>query len=148
MYSKLALFVAASMAAFVAAAPGYPTPGSINNSCDSGKVQCCTSIFPLLLHNPMTHSLIQATLFSLLTALPLNRQLARFLAFWLFLPTLMPLQMLVLPAAHLPLLVSRAAAGTFTSLGRRDITSLTSFTSALRNPFAALTTASVCALIQ
>ncbi|KAF8154960.1 fungal hydrophobin-domain-containing protein [Crassisporium funariophilum] len=40
MFSKIALFAAASMAVFVAAAP---TPGGIQNSCNTGPVQCCNS---------------------------------------------------------------------------------------------------------
>ncbi|KAF8907040.1 type 1 hydrophobin [Gymnopilus junonius] len=39
MFSKVALFVAASMAVFVAAAPS-----GINNSCNTGAVQCCNSL--------------------------------------------------------------------------------------------------------
>jgi len=58
MFSKIALFAAASMAVFVSAAPGgapsygygspsygggaAPPSGDINNSCNSGPVQCCT----------------------------------------------------------------------------------------------------------
>ncbi|KAF8799976.1 fungal hydrophobin [Phlegmacium glaucopus] len=38
MFSKLALFAVASMAVFVAAAP---TEGGIENSCNTGPVQCC-----------------------------------------------------------------------------------------------------------
>ncbi|KAF9477839.1 hydrophobin [Pholiota conissans] len=38
MFSKLALFTAASMALFVAAAP------AIDNSCNTGPVQCCNSL--------------------------------------------------------------------------------------------------------
>ncbi|KAF8799956.1 hydrophobin-251 [Phlegmacium glaucopus] len=43
MYSKLALFAAASMAAFVAAVPTY-SAGGIENSCNTGSIQCCNSL--------------------------------------------------------------------------------------------------------
>ncbi|PPR01333.1 hypothetical protein CVT24_006335 [Panaeolus cyanescens] len=42
MFAKLALFTAATMAVFVAAAPA---PGGINNSCNTGPVQCCNQLF-------------------------------------------------------------------------------------------------------
>jgi len=49
MFSKLALFAAASMAIFVAAAP---TPdGGIKNSCNTGSVQCCTCNLTLYLES-------------------------------------------------------------------------------------------------
>ncbi|KAJ3517683.1 hypothetical protein NLJ89_g359 [Agrocybe chaxingu] len=41
MFSKLALFTAAAMAVFVAAAPA----GGIENSCNTGPVQCCNSVY-------------------------------------------------------------------------------------------------------
>ncbi|KAF4622374.1 hypothetical protein D9613_009285 [Agrocybe pediades] len=41
MFSKVAVLFAASMAVFVAAAPA---PGGIENSCNSGPVQCCNSL--------------------------------------------------------------------------------------------------------
>lgn len=37
MFSKLALFTAATMAVFVAAS----SDGGISNSCNTGEVQCC-----------------------------------------------------------------------------------------------------------
>jgi hypothetical protein len=40
MFSKLAILAAASMAVFVAAAP----QGGINNSCNTGPVQCCNQM--------------------------------------------------------------------------------------------------------
>ncbi|KAF9533701.1 hydrophobin [Crepidotus variabilis] len=40
MFSKLAVVFVASIAAFVAAAPG-----GINNSCNTGPVQCCNSLY-------------------------------------------------------------------------------------------------------
>ena len=40
MFSKLALFAVASMAVFVAAAPADPS-SVIENSCNSGPIQCC-----------------------------------------------------------------------------------------------------------
>ncbi|PPQ68078.1 hypothetical protein CVT24_002942 [Panaeolus cyanescens] len=43
MFSKLAIFTAATMAVFVAAAPA-PQDG-INNSCNTGPVQCCNQLF-------------------------------------------------------------------------------------------------------
>ncbi|KAF9043362.1 hydrophobin [Panaeolus papilionaceus] len=43
MFSKVALFTAATMAVFVAAAPS--PQGGINNSCNTGPVQCCNSLF-------------------------------------------------------------------------------------------------------
>ncbi|PPR01336.1 hypothetical protein CVT24_006338 [Panaeolus cyanescens] len=43
MFAKLALFTAATMAIFVAAAPG--APGAISNSCNTGPVQCCNQLF-------------------------------------------------------------------------------------------------------
>ncbi|KAF8184676.1 hydrophobin-251 [Pholiota molesta] len=39
MFFKLAMFTAASMAVFVAAAPS-----GIQNSCNTGPVQCCNSV--------------------------------------------------------------------------------------------------------
>ncbi|KAF9477852.1 hydrophobin [Pholiota conissans] len=39
MFSKLALFTVASMAIFAAAAPS----GGLENSCNTGPVQCCNS---------------------------------------------------------------------------------------------------------
>ncbi|KAJ3493630.1 hypothetical protein NLJ89_g10971 [Agrocybe chaxingu] len=43
MFSKVALFTAATMAVFVAAAPA--PQGGINNSCNTGPVQCCNSLY-------------------------------------------------------------------------------------------------------
>ncbi|KAF8178041.1 hypothetical protein BJ912DRAFT_883951 [Pholiota molesta] len=40
MFSKLALFTVASMAIFAAAAPS----GGMENSCNTGPVQCCNSV--------------------------------------------------------------------------------------------------------
>jgi len=48
MFSKLALLAAASMVVFVAAAPGVAPPTTYNiieNSCNSGAVQCCDQQF-------------------------------------------------------------------------------------------------------
>ncbi|KIM37624.1 hypothetical protein M413DRAFT_76973 [Hebeloma cylindrosporum] len=41
MFSKVALFTVATMAVFAAAAPA---PGGINNSCNTGPVQCCNQL--------------------------------------------------------------------------------------------------------
>ncbi|KAF9043361.1 fungal hydrophobin-domain-containing protein [Panaeolus papilionaceus] len=41
MFSKLAVLAAASMAVFVAAAPAAQ---GINNSCNTGSVQCCNQV--------------------------------------------------------------------------------------------------------
>ena len=46
MFSKLALFAAASMAVFVVALPHPGGGGSTNNSCNGGTVQCCMSFSP------------------------------------------------------------------------------------------------------
>ncbi|KAF9533684.1 hydrophobin [Crepidotus variabilis] len=40
MFSKLVVIFVASVASFVAAAPG-----GISNSCDTGPVQCCDSLY-------------------------------------------------------------------------------------------------------
>ncbi|KDR72920.1 hypothetical protein GALMADRAFT_142629 [Galerina marginata CBS 339.88] len=45
MFSKIALFAAASMAVFVAAAPAPGgSEGGVYNSCNTGPVQCCNSL--------------------------------------------------------------------------------------------------------
>ncbi|CAA7263581.1 unnamed protein product [Cyclocybe aegerita] len=45
MFSKIALFTVAAMAAFVAASPAPGgSEGGIHNSCNTGPVQCCNSL--------------------------------------------------------------------------------------------------------
>ncbi|PPQ77825.1 hypothetical protein CVT25_015319 [Psilocybe cyanescens] len=45
MFSKIALFAAASMALLVAAAPTPGGSGDMSNSCNTGPVQCCNQMF-------------------------------------------------------------------------------------------------------
>ncbi|KDR72900.1 hypothetical protein GALMADRAFT_142612 [Galerina marginata CBS 339.88] len=44
MFSKVVLVAVASMAISVAAAPA-PSDGGINNSCNTGPVQCCNAVY-------------------------------------------------------------------------------------------------------
>ena len=59
--SKIALFSTASMAIFVAAVPTGPLPSGVNfilNSCDTGSIQCCTSLLSLFTARNLVNWLI------------------------------------------------------------------------------------------
>ncbi|CAA7263588.1 unnamed protein product [Cyclocybe aegerita] len=46
MFSKIALLTAAAMSVFVAASPAPDgSEGGIHNSCNTGPVQCCNSLY-------------------------------------------------------------------------------------------------------